>query len=824
MKRIISMVLIFILTAAVFAGCGKTGEKSKNTAAAGSEFVYVPEYIALPDEIGEVRSPVLIGNTVYFSLPVQTGATDQFGMQAVEEQLYKIGIDGTGFEKIEGFVHPELPETAAAGSTWSISRILPADETHAWVCETGNFGYFDSASFQYISDTRSVLRKIELSTGASVAEINLQDQGGGMSMFSFGTGTTLAMDKDGNIYITAPDNKINMYSPDGAGIGSVAVPAGNFISDLTTSSDGKVCVMYSDISGKMKLAPINQTLKTLETVYDMPLIRARSVVLPGQSAGIAFYDSNSLFALEPSGGTRVELINWIDCDIDGTGLTVIGSPDESTVLCSLATYSSSGLDAMLGLAGAGGMGFSGMGMFRSSPEKTEFIILRRTPASEVKQKITLTLAVNGLDNFMRSAVLEFNKRDPEYRIRVVDYSVYNTMDDFSAGTTKLNTEIISGNIPDIMQTRNLPFRSYTTKGLLEDLYPYLDKDTELGGRDAILPAFRNALETDGKLFRIGSGFWITCLVGNADVVGPDIGWNMDELNAVLATLPEDTRLLPFYVTRDVVLDFIFTYNLDEYVNYKTGESALNTPEFIKLLELVKSFPETFDWGGWMGMMDENSELMSGKQLLQIGSFNGFEQLLSTDALFGGKSAFKGFPCLTKNGFAFEPMLCVAMSSKCEYKDGAWRFIRSILTEDFQKKNTMVFPSNQKCFDITVQSAMTENTEPSYSIMGMDFTSMFGGADLGGSKDTDGDGVADIYPKGFLNGGSGELMFYYAMTQEQYDRFMEFINRINRVTERDETLVGIMREETGAFFNNQKSAEETAELIQIRVQLYLNEQK
>ena len=68
------------------------------------------------------------------------------------------------------------------------------------------------------------------------------------------------------------------------------------------------------------------------------------------------------------------------------------------------------------------------------------------------------------------------------------------------------------------------------------------------------------------------------------------------------------------------------------------------------------------------------------------------------------------------------------------------------------------------------------------------------------------------------------MFYYAMTQEQYERFMDFINQISRVTERDETLVGIVRDEVGAFFNSQKSAGETAELIQIRVQLYLNEQK
>ncbi|NLL40023.1 MAG: extracellular solute-binding protein [Clostridiales bacterium] len=827
MKRTISIILVLTLSVVLFVGCGKTGGKDEKTASVDPDYVYVSEYIQLPEEVTEVRSPVLIGDTVYFAVPLQAGMTNQFGIQAVKEQLCKIGVDGTGFEIIEGFAHPELPETAFEGSMWSISKILPADETHIWIFETGDFGYFDSDSFQFVNDSRSNLRKIELSTGTSVLEISIEGQSGGMLMFSFGgrAPTPLTMDRDGNIYVSGLDNKIMMYSPGGEEIGSVSVPSGNIISDLITAPDGKACVIYSDISGKVMLAPINKAMKSLETVYDMPMIRGRPVMLPGKSAGITFYDDNSLYALEPGSDRRIELINWIDCDIDGTSLTVIGAQDENMVLCSLATYPSSGLSDMLSLAGAGGISIPGMELLMSGPEKTEFVILRKTPTSEVKQKTTLTLAVNGLDSFMRTAVLDFNKRDPEYRVRVVDYSVHNTMDDFMAGITKLNTEIISGNSPDIIQTRNLPFRTYVSKGLLEDLYPYLDNDTELGGRDAVLSAFRTALESDGKLCRIGSGFWITSLVGNADVVGPEIGWNMDELNAVLSELPEDTGILPYYATRDMVLDLVFTYNLDEYVNYKTGESTVNTPEFIKLLELVKSFPETFDWSGWMGqILDENSEIMSGRQLLQMGTFNGFGQLLSTDALFGGKAAFKGFPCQTKNGFAFEPMLCIAMSSQSEHKDGSWRFIRTILTEEFQKRNTMVFPSNQKCFDLAVQSAMTENTEPSYSIMGMDLSSLLGDADLGGSKDTDGDGVADVYPKGFLNGPNGELMFYYAMTQEQYERFMDFINQISRVTERDETLVGIVRDEVGAFFNSQKSAGETAELIQIRVQLYLNEQK
>ena len=42
----------------------------------------------------------------------------------------------------------------------------------------------------------------------------------------------------------------------------------------------------------------------------------------------------------------------------------------------------------------------------------------------------------------------------------MDYSQFNTEDDYSAGVTKLNTEIISGNVPDIFVSDQLPIEQY----------------------------------------------------------------------------------------------------------------------------------------------------------------------------------------------------------------------------------------------------------------------------------------------------------------------------------------------------------------------------
>ena len=49
---------------------------------------------------------------------------------------------------------------------------------------------------------------------------------------------------------------------------------------------------------------------------------------------------------------------------------------------------------------------------------------------------------------MRDMVAKFNKTNTEYRMKVTDYSQYATNDDYTAGITKLNTEIIAGKVPD----------------------------------------------------------------------------------------------------------------------------------------------------------------------------------------------------------------------------------------------------------------------------------------------------------------------------------------------------------------------------------------
>lgn len=50
---------------------------------------------------------------------------------------------------------------------------------------------------------------------------------------------------------------------------------------------------------------------------------------------------------------------------------------------------------------------------------------------------------------------------------------------------RLTMEIAAGKIPDLFYTAILPINRYAGKGILEDLWPYIEKDAELGGRGGL---------------------------------------------------------------------------------------------------------------------------------------------------------------------------------------------------------------------------------------------------------------------------------------------------------------------------------------------------
>ena len=63
-----------------------------------------------------------------------------------------------------------------------------------------------------------------------------------------------------------------------------------------------------------------------------------------------------------------------------------------------------------------------------------------------------------------------------------------------------------------------------------------------------------------------------------------------------------------------------------------------------------------------------------------------------------------------------------------------------------------------------------------------------------------------------------------LTKEDCDRVIGYLKGANRTSFYNGEILKIMEEETAAYFNGQKSAKEVADIIQSRVQIYVNESR
>ena len=165
---------------------------------------------------------------------------------------------------------------------------------------------------------------------------------------------------------------------------------------------------------------------------------------------------------------------------------------------------------------------------KGSSAKISVVILTATPREELPEKTTLIYASLYLSYDARRKILDFNKRSDQYRIEVRDYAEYDTDGKGQMALQKLNTEILAGNVPDILDTNNLPLRQYGAKGILEDLWPFIDSDPDLG-RDALMVRPLEANAQDGKLYEIFNSFSIQTAAGPSKIVGDSLSWTLADL-------------------------------------------------------------------------------------------------------------------------------------------------------------------------------------------------------------------------------------------------------------------------------------------------------
>ena len=427
------------------------------------------------------------------------------------------------------------------------------------------------------------------------------------------------------------------------------------------------------------------------------------------------------------------------------------------------------------------------------------VFTKKNP-EDIPDKEVIVLAGIYVNNDLKNRIINFNKESEQYRIVVKEYSSYNTMDDYNAGTTQLNNDIISGNMPDILVTNtSLPIDSYISKGLIADVGELIENDEELSQTEFLDNVFK-AFSVNEKLYYVVPSFYVRTLAGKTSFLGDKESWTIQEFQDFAASLPEGTSVLG-EVTRSTFMYMMMQYGGNDFIDVSTGKCNFNSPEFISMLEIANSLPEELseDYYGEDYWMTYQSQYREDRTVLMEVYISSLRDMNTTmNGYFGEDINFIGFPTDSGKGSILYTDSSYVLSAKSKNLDGAWQFIRYYLTDEYQESLDWGFPVVK---DIFLEKAQEGMERPYY-------------------LDENGEKVE--YDNYFTI--NGEDVILDPLTQEQVDQIVDVITSTEKQGYYNENIQNIITEEAEAYFAGQKSASEVAQIIQSRAQIYVDENR
>lgn len=563
-------------------------------------------------------------------------------------------------------------------------------------------------------------------------------------------------------------SRLYILNTEGSTIFSLNTEDAVFSSNLIRLSDGRVAFFgrIHDWQTSMVLHAIDVQSQAWGESIDLPA-NVMNVFSGFDEYLVIVDDGVNLSGIHYETAEPVRIFNWAESMVSPEGLGNVSFLHDGRVLFTTATL---------------------------TPDSTELITLSRTAQDDIPIRTTLRLATTQISRELMSAVAEFNRTNAFYVIEVNEINI--NWDAPSADFTRLALDIITGNGPDIMVTTGLPFHQWAGQGLFVDLYELIDMDPTLS-RDHILDVALSNAETNGRLYRIFPRFSVNTMVGRPDVVGSEPGWTMGELVSILEANPQATS--PFGMGFDGrhIFRLMFMNSINNFVNWELGTVYFESDHFLELLEYAYRLHEALEWEG-TGYFVINAALTremlaSGEQLVVITDIACFNAMFVMMYVLGEDFIIKGIPSEHGSGQLMDVSLnSLSISSISEHQEGAWEFIRMILSEGWQRRNIVEvgFPTNRVVFNERIGLALSgEGVE----------TATWGGIFMYGT---------DFLPED---------------TSPVVNATLALIASTDGIVEGSDPLLDIVFETLDDLFRGQITTEDAARIIQNRAQTFVNEQ-
>lgn len=386
----------------------------------------------------------------------------------------------------------------------------------------------------------------------------------------------------------------------------------------------------------------------------------------------------------------------------------------------------------------------------------------------------LTLQASVANPCLTASIAGFNRQSDSYYVKLLESGFGESL---NSCRDRLLIELAAGKGPDLFVGDVLPTitESLLEKEILMDLGPWLDT---LGITDEnYFPAVR-ALKENGHVFGVNPyidarGYWmLESVLGGREL--PDI----ETLVEKLYSYPDQDAVWRQYMPYYLILDYLLggSENMWGMIDWEEGRCDFSGDLFAKILEITKRYADPDGIGqtaisGFFTLYStERKQLESeGKVILDYPFDDGWYPYCGS----------------------FE-MLMINANTKCP--EGALEFLQYILGEEGQ---TYMAYGMQSCLPAN------RSTADSYKAWELQLQ------EEGTVRNTK--LVDDVWVE-------------YSITQEMADEMKDYSDRARYLPLKTEEIQSIIYEEAWSFFTGDKPLEPVIDLIQNRVQLYLDEHR
>ncbi len=435
------------------------------------------------------------------------------------------------------------------------------------------------------------------------------------------------------------------------------------------------------------------------------------------------------------------------------------------------------IEALYGLC----MGESGkLQFFVVSEGKLCLLTAETGNTEEPIQKQEITVVLNVPDVGLQKLAARYNRESQEYHVTVI---AAQEAEDTEEYCRRIQMEMVAGRGPDLLGDWVVNTGECVSQGYFEPL------DELLEDREAFLGAALEAGKTEGLQYGIPYACFPYFLAVSRQLTDAS-SWTLEQMYEAVRNSPAD-------VLEEGIdgVEIIMVYGLHDednktFIDWEKGESHLTEEPFLELLAFAKEYA---DQGGYP--REEVGERLADGRIAGR-NISLFEpgQLLNAWSCFSGEVNYIGYPRRTGNGIYMETRKFY-LNRNAESREGAMDFLKYLLSEEgqlyYMEYNSWLFlpvrsTLMEKCLDRYQQNV----TEP--PVQHLDERGIFWQEER--------------------------------LDEEMVEQFWWILENAIPAVFRSDAIWSMVDEETQPYFSGVISAQEAADALDSRVQLYLDEQK